>query len=226
MSLGSISSSRVQTWLVDFDETLAVGSLTWVLGYFPKFVHMHQLDADNARLQQVMLVLQERGRQTPDSMSLLKSLFEMMEWPSALQNQLLADLRSQFQPTLFDDALPFLERLHSYNRRVYIISNNKRTPEHVNLLGIGQYVTEVLTPHSCPDTQPKPHPSLWNYLVMRQAEIDPGTTAIIGDDPWSDGGFAESCGLPCWIVDRQKRFSEMFRHKPYQWVQSLLDVPV
>jgi FMN phosphatase YigB (HAD superfamily) len=223
----NIPISDVQTWLVDFDETLAYGNLTWVLQHsIPKFVQEYELNYDEVHLQQVMLLLQERGRQNPDTLLLLTALFEMMEWPPSLQNQLLANLRSNYRPILFDDTLPFLEQLRTDNCHVYIVSNNKRTPEHLQLLRIHEYISGVFTPHNCPGTQPKPHSSLWTYIMAQEVEIDPQTTAIVGDDPWTDGGFAESCSLSCWIVDRMKRFSKMYSQRPYHWVQSLLDIPI
>ncbi|MBA3868867.1 MAG: HAD family hydrolase [Anaerolineae bacterium] len=215
----------VETWLVDFDETLAVGSLTWALqNAFPTFIQEHQLKYDQERLQQVMLSLQERSRQEPDTPTLLAALFEKMAWPQDLQNQFLTDLRSSYHPTLFEDTIPFLEQLRNHNRRVYIVSNNKRTPDHVNLLGINEYINGVFTPHACPDTQPKPHSSLWEFIKKQQKEIDPQKTAIIGDDPWADGAFADVCGLPCWIVDRQQRFLKMYPQRDYHWVTSLQDI--
>jgi FMN phosphatase YigB (HAD superfamily) len=215
----------IQTWLVDFDETLAIGSLTWALQYgFPKFSREHQLNYDEDRVQQIMLLLQERSRQEPDTPALLTALFDMMNWPRSLQNQFLADLRSSYHPVLFEDTLPFLEKLHKDRRRVYIVSNNKRTPEHMKLLHIDEYINGVFTPHICPNTQPKPHSSLWEYITKQEIEIDPQTTGVIGDDPWADGAFAETCDLPCWIVDRTKRFSKMYAQKPYHWVKSLQEI--
>jgi FMN phosphatase YigB (HAD superfamily) len=214
-----------RTWLIDFDETLASGNLTQVFQHtFPKFIQENQLTYDKGRLGQVMLALQERARQQPDTEMLLSALFEEMEWPSDLKYQFLEDIRSNTRPNLFEDALPFLEQLREQNNRVYVVSNNKRTPDHVRLLGIEVYIDGVFTPHSCPDTQPKPHNSLWNYITAQNTEIDIATTSVIGDDPWSDGAFAEACGLPCWIVDRMSRFSHMYHQKPYRWVQSLLEI--
>lgn len=215
------------TWLLDFDETLASGNLTWALQQaFPKFIRDNHLAVDSARLQQTMLTLQERARQTPNSALLLGMLFETMGWPRDLQSQLLEDIKSNYRPALFEDALPFLERLRQGRQRVYIVSNNKHTPEHIQLVGIEPYIQGVFTPFTCPDTQPKPHVSLWNYIAKHEAGIDPRAAVIVGDDPWSDGRFADACQLPCWIVDRMQRFSEMVNDKPYRWIQSLREIPI
>ena len=222
----NLAKHNIQTWLVDFDETLAVGTLTWVLKYtFPKFIIDHQLAYDETRLEKVMVTLQERSRQNPDSALLLTSLFEMMEWPQSLQAEFMADIGSNYRPSLFDDTLPFLQHMKAGKRRVYVVSNNKHTPLNMQMLQLDEYVTGVFTPKTSPGTQPKPHASLWEFITTQNVDIDPHTTGVIGDDPWTDGAFAENCGLPCWIVDRTKRLSELYSQKPYNWVQSLLDIP-
>jgi FMN phosphatase YigB (HAD superfamily) len=221
----NLRPSEVQTWLIDFDETLASGILTWALEQaFPKFISDHHLTYDKSHLQQTMLRLQQRSRENPDTPLLLNTLFEIMDWPRNLQDQFLADIRSNYQPTLFEDTLPFLQQLHQAGRQVFIVSNNKRTPDHINLVGIDSFIDGVFTPHSCPDTQPKPHSSLWTYLTAQNMAIDPRTTGVIGDDPWADGAFAEACGLPCWLIDRTSRFSDMYTERPYHWVRSLGDI--
>jgi FMN phosphatase YigB (HAD superfamily) len=227
MSQSELHSPKfnVRTWLVDFDETLATGNLTWALQYtIPKFTQEYQLNYDEKQLGQIILVLQERSRQYPDTPTLLTALFDMMEWPHSLQNQFMTDLRSSYRPVLFEDTLPFLKQSRKDGRAVYVVSNNKRTPEHVNLLQLDGYIEGIFTPHTCANTKPKPHISLWRYITERHIEIDPQTTAIIGDDPWADGAFADACGIPCWIIDRTKRFAQMYPEKPYHWIQSLQDI--
>ncbi len=219
--------ASIQTWLVDFDETLAAGSLTWAFQEaFPKFVREHHLSYDTQRLKEVMRDLQQRANQEADPAPLLQHLFEAMQWPHHLQNQLFDDLLSNYPPTLFDDAIPFLTRLREKGHRVYIVSNNRRSPQYVPLLGLEEYILQIVTPHTCPGTQPKPHQSLWRYIADQDTAIDPQQTFVVGNDPWSDGAFAEACGLPCWIVDRMNQFSDMHDQKSYSWVQSLLEIPL
>ena len=51
-----------QTWLLDFDETLASGNITYALQYaFPKFIRDHNLKPDPERLKRITLELQERA---------------------------------------------------------------------------------------------------------------------------------------------------------------------
>jgi len=216
-----------KTWLVDFDETLASGSLTKAFQYsFPKFVLENQLVYDVTHLQEAMLTLQERARQNPDTELLLGILFEMMGWPMDLRHQFLRDIQTNSHPILFEDTVPFLEKLRANKQNIYIVSNNKYTPAHVRSLDLEKYISGVFTPYICPDTQPKPHSSLWEYILTRESDIDPLKSIVIGDDPWSDGAFAERCGLQCWIIDRMNRFSHMYNQKSYRWTQSLLQVSV
>jgi FMN phosphatase YigB (HAD superfamily) len=218
---------ETQTWLLDFDETLATSGLTWAFQKaFPKLVREHRLEFDADRFEKVMLVVQEHASQNPEPAPLLKILFKEMGWPHNLQDELFNDLMSGYQPNLYEDTLPFLERLRERNRQIYVVSNNRLTPENVRLLGLDHYFHGVLTPDTCPGTGPKPDSSLWEYLRTQEEAIKPETSVVIGDDPWSEGAFAERCGLGCWIVDRMNRFTGMYDQKAYRWVNSLLEITV
>jgi FMN phosphatase YigB (HAD superfamily) len=184
------------------------------------------LTYDEKTLAAVVLTMQERASQSNDVDALLREFFELMNWPLGAQRQLLDDLLSNYRPTLFDDALPFLERLKRANQRVFIVSNNIRTPEHIELLGMNIDTKSIYTPRLVPNTKPKPHPSLWEHIVATVADIDSNLTVVVGDDPWSDGKFAEACKLSCWIVDRMNRFTAMRSQTPYSWVSSLADIPI
>jgi FMN phosphatase YigB (HAD superfamily) len=67
---------------------------------------------------------------------------------------------------------------------------------------------------------------MWDYIVRQNLDIDPENTIVVGDDPWSEGSFAATCGLHCWIVDRMDRFSTLGDTSTYQRVRSLLEIPV
>jgi FMN phosphatase YigB (HAD superfamily) len=217
----------IKTWLVDFDETLASSSITWAFREaIPKFVREHQLTFDENTFASVALTMQERSSQSNDIDALLRDFFELMGWPLGAQHQLLDDLLSNYRPTLFDDTVEFLERLKSANQRVFIVSNNNRTPEHAELLRISGYADGVFTPNLVPGAKPKPHPSMWEHIASTVENIDPRSAIVIGDDPWSDGKFAEACNLPCWIVDRMNRFTAMRGQTPYFWVSTLADIPI
>ena len=218
---------QIKTWLVDFDETLASSSITWALrDAIPKFIREQQLTYDEKILAATMLTMQERASQSNDVDALLREFFELMNWPLGAQRQLLDDLLSNYRPTLFDDAIAFLERLKSANQRVFIVSNNMRTPEHFEVMGLSDYAKRIFTPNLFPGTKPKPDPGLWERITVEVENIDPQSTIVIGDDPWSDGKFAEACKLSCWIVDRMNRFTAIRSQTPYFWVSSLADIPI
>jgi FMN phosphatase YigB (HAD superfamily) len=213
------------TWIIDFDETLASGNLTWALQYaFPSFIARHQLPHDPQRLHDVMLTMQQAASGVSDPAPLMARLFEAMQWDPALQDQLLNDIFSNFRPSLFDDALPFLERLSARGDRVLVVSNNPRTLEQVHILPLEPYIAGVFTPQSCPGTLAKPDRSLWDFIIAHDAQINPDATTVVGDDPWSEGEFAQVCGLPCWIVDRLDRFGTLTDQPAYRRVRSLLDI--
>lgn len=216
------------TWLIDFDDTLASGSLTWAIqDAFPKLIRENDLTHDPAQLDRVMLRLQERSNQNIALDVLLRELFESMSWPRELERTFIRDLTTSYKPQLFEDAAPFLRRLKSQHKRVIVLSNNPHSQENVQALGIDNYVDTVLTPYNAgSDTRPKPHRSLWDFVLSSHVDIDPATTTVVGDDPWSDGAFARACGLHCWIVDRGGRVTEQATAHGCRLVRSLLDISI
>jgi FMN phosphatase YigB (HAD superfamily) len=213
------------TWLIDFDDTLASGNLTWAVEYaFPKFVQENHLAYDKQQLGKIMLQLQERKHQNVPLSQLLYDLFTTMEWPHHLEHLLLDDLMTAYQPSLFEDVLPFLHRLKQRGRRIIVLSNNPHTLDNVSTLEIEHLVDKVYTPYNAPDTQPKPHPSLWTHILMDFGDMTPETTTIVGDDPWSDGSFADHFGLQCWLVDRSGRLTGKVNPNGWRWVRSLDEV--
>lgn len=216
-----------ENWFLDFDETLATSAITWGLDYaFPKLIAQHRLSNDLVRFHQAILVAQERTNRESDLRSILYDLFEALDWPHELEDALMGDIFTNYQPELFDDAVPFLEQLRQKGRKVYIVSNNPISPKHIEALDLGRYVTQIFTPKLYPNCQPKPHRSLWDAITASYAEINPRTSVFIGDDPWSDGAFAENCDLPCWLVDRMDRFGALHAKQPYRRVRSLLEIPI
>lgn len=215
----------IQNWLLDFDGTLATGSVTWgITGAFPKLAREHQLEWDEARFASAMLVAQERGSHSMDPMVVLNEVFDSLGWDRALQKPFMADLQSNYRPEVYEDTLTFLKYLQDNKCSVYVVSNNSYTYKSVQNFGFAPYVVDVFTPARCPGCQPKPHRSLWDYLVERYADLQAYNTAIIGDNPYSDGAFAQACGLPCYIIDRLGRFTTLYETHPYHWIRSLRDL--
>lgn len=214
-------------WFLDFDDTLATGSMTWSLEQaFPRLIHDYQLAHDPVRFMEAVEIAQEKTSRDISAEQVVHDLFLTMGWPTALERTLFRDVLSNYQPALFEDALSFLERLRALNKRAFVLSNNQLAFGFVSQLQIEGYVTGVYTPNRHPGTFPKPHRSLWDVIVAADAQVGADNSAFVGDDPWTDGGFAENCGLPCWIVDRQARFGHLHDVKPYGWVSTLLDIPL
>jgi FMN phosphatase YigB (HAD superfamily) len=117
-----------------------------------------------------------------------------------------------------DDTLDFLAWLSGLQDRVFILSNNDGAQKIAGMLGIAPYIEGYFTPGLCGVRQGKPHRALWDYVVSRH---NIGSAVMVGDDPWSDGAFADVCGVPCFIVDRLDRFGDLER---YRRVTSLRDV--
>lgn len=214
-------------WFIDFDETLATGSISWAFEWaFPKLIRKHRLPTDDALLAQAVLTAQERSSANYAPQVILHELFETMGWDPSLEAELFNDILTNYRPQLFDDALPFLTRLKALNRRVFVVSNNRLSLKFVKLLEIEEHITAIYTPEKYPGAQPKPHRSLWDCVLATETDVDERNSVVVGDDPWSDGAFADSCGLPCWIVDRAGRFSALYSQRPYRWVRSLQDIPL
>lgn len=212
-------------WLLDFDDTLASGPVTWGLVHaFPKLIRDNGLTVDEHVFGQAILRAQERSNVEFDPRPILHDLFVELGWPASLEDRLFSDVVQNYRPELFPDVLPFLDRLRAEERKVYVVSNNPRSVQLIGLLGLQQAVAGVFTPKLCPGTQPKPHRSLWDYLCALFDDLTPDNAVIVGDDPWSDGAFSDNAGIPCWIVDRGNRYASLTAMKPYRWAASLLAI--
>jgi FMN phosphatase YigB (HAD superfamily) len=215
-------------WLIDFNETLASGNLSWALeNAFPRLIREHGLTFDAERLHQAMLAGQEQSKRERSSpRALVHTLFETMGWPEALEQPLLDDVLANARPTLYEDTLPFLTRLKSLGKRILVVSNNPASRQNVTALGLEALIDGIYTPADRPGVQPKPHRSLWEAVLAADPLVTPENAAIIGDDPWSDGAFAANCGIPCWIVDRRGRFHHLRQDQRFHWVEALSEIPV
>lgn len=213
--------------LVDFDDTLAVGPITWGIEQFlPALMARHGLAADPGRLDAALLRAQESAAARYDESRLLDDFLTDLGWPDALRAELAAAANTEFAFTLFPDTLPFLRRLRDRGTRIFVISNNNRCPRIAADLGIADYVEAFFTPRMDPKYRPKPDRSLFDAARVAVAEMGPDTAVMVGDDPWSDGAFATVVGLPCWIVDRRRRFDRLALPFPVVRVPSLAHVLV
>jgi FMN phosphatase YigB (HAD superfamily) len=216
-----------QYWLVDFDETLAQASISWAFETaFPKLIEEHQLSSDQDRLNIAVMAAQEKAARDLSPQLIVHELFETMGWPQHLEEPFLKDVIANYRPILFDDALPFLEKLRQAGKHIVLLSNNRLTHRSVEVLGIQPYLSAVYTPALFPGVPLKPHPDFWAHIQAADPSIQPDNTVMVGDDPWSDGMFAQNCGLRCWIVDRYNRLATAPLGMSHIRVRSLLDIVV
>lgn len=214
-------------WFIDFDDTLATGPITWSVEIaLPKLIEENQLICNRRQLSDAVLVAQAKENQGIDHRLILSELFASMSWPSILQETLYSTVMTNFRPELFDDVIPFLDGLRDYNQFLYVVSNNPYASQIAEKLGISSYFKGFFIPDRTNGIHPKPHHSLWDHVISVDSGIKIQESCMIGDDPWSDGQFAENCGLDCWIVDRGLRYHSLHEEKSYHWVQSLLDIPI
>lgn len=218
---------KITSWFFDFDDTLATAQLTWALNTaLPKLIQTYALPADPERLARAVLAAQQRWSVNDHFQGVLSGLFEDMGWSDELQGVFAKDLRSSYQPVLFDDALELLRALNQKGHLVYVISNNLIAPSNARDLGLAAHVREIFTPHMFPGAKRKPHPSLWQAILNRYPVLHTTTPIFVGDDPWTDGAFAEACGMMCWLVDRPGRMASLYQTTPYRWVRSLREIPI
>ena len=222
-----IGRMPIQHWIIDFDETLGKSWDTWAMEVvFPQFIKEHQLAINFEELKQSLVAAQavNIANHEADAFFLVRGIFETMGWSQQLVSQFLQEVEANFLPDLFEDAIPFLKRLQEQQKKVYIVSNNHMSAKRAEYFGLLTYVEAVLTPHSFAGAPRKPDKAVWDALKSLYPNLSEESTVVVGDDPWSEGLFAEVCGLPCWIVDRNRRYQQLYATKPYQWVQTLDDI--
>lgn len=196
--------------LLDFDDTLAVGPMTWgVEQFLPDLMARHGLTVDPDRLDAALLRAQQSAAARFDESRILVDFLTDLGWPDALQAELAAAARADFAFTLYPDTVSFLTGLRDRGIRIFVVSNNNRSPRIATELGIADYIEAFFTPRMDPTWRPKPDRSLYDAVRARVPEIGPENTVMVGDDPWSDGAFAAAADLSCWIVDRRGRYGSL-----------------
>ncbi|MBX6751682.1 MAG: HAD family hydrolase [Micromonosporaceae bacterium] len=212
----------VHTALLDFDDTLVIGPVTWGIEQFlPEVMARHGLNPDRARLDAALLAALEMSAAQYDDDQVLAHFLAGMDWPEELWADLAVGMQGKFSFALFEDTLPFLQHLRKQGVRAFVVSNNDRSPELAAQLGIDEYLSGFITPAMQESLRPKPHPSMFDAVRAQLPDLDPATTVLIGDDPWSDGAFAAACGLPCLLVDRGRRFRTLTLPGRVTFVDSL-----
>jgi FMN phosphatase YigB (HAD superfamily) len=200
----------VGTALLDFDDTLAVGPITWGMEQFlPDVMARHGITPDKEQLDAALIAAQEMSAAAFDDNQVLAEFLAHMDWPQEMWADLEVGFQFEFAFSLFDDTLPFLQHLRERGVRAFVVSNNNRSPELAAQLGIADHVAGFITPSMRESLRPKPHPSMFDAVRALLPGLDPASTVLIGDDPWSDAAFAAACGLPCLLVDRHKRYRRL-----------------
>lgn len=215
----------MMNWYLDFDDTLAVGPITWALQHIlPEMIQVHNLPYDETLFTQVILKAQQLSNQGIEEAPILDEMFTRLGWPDHLKTDLGQKVYTGYSLALFEDTVAFLDHLRGQQHRMFIISNNNKAAEYIEKLGIATYFTAILTPLNCGDVPGKPNRAMWDYLLTHYPDIKGQDAYFVGDDPWSDGLFAEACELSCWIVDRMQRYHTLYTEKPYHWATSLHDL--
>lgn len=212
-------------WILDFDDTLVVGPNTWAIEKaLPTFIEEYQLPYQAEQFGAVLLEAQRQGAQDDKGDDeVLNFVFATLNWPDNLKDELTDRVFKQYVPALFPDTLAFLEQLKAADQRLYIVSNNNYAPMLAEQLGIHAYFEAIYTPKQS-QARPKPHRGMWEALQQTHSLETGAVVQIVGDDPWSDGQFALTCGADCWIIDRLERYQQLHTTMPFQWVTSLLHI--
>ncbi len=212
---------------LDFDDTLVSGMNTWALAHvLPALIQEHGLPFDEKQYQQAIIIALESASHNLDESLILDTLFSQLNWPDALKSSLMSRVFGEFAPAIFEDTVSFLDQARDAGHRLYIVSNNNQAGEILETLGLRHYFDAVFTPEGCKVKVGKPAGEMWQVVCSQLAEPDLTDACFVGDDPFSDGAFADTCGIPCYIIDRTGLYSTLHPSKPYRWITSLGDIQI
>lgn len=208
-------------WLIDFDDTLAIGYMTWAMEHvIPQMIEEFALPYEEETFSRALLHAQKQSNENTDDQRVVNEFFDAIGWDYTYQGVLMQRVYAEgYALQLYPDTEAFLQRLSSDPvNRIFVVSNNPKAPELAAHLGITAYFEAILTPEIC-GSQAKPVADMYAYLDAHYP--DTGESVMVGDDPWSDGTFAKTCGMTCWLLDRMDRYAVLYPQEPYRWVKSL-----
>lgn len=209
-------------WLLDFDDTLVLGPNTWAFQeVLPDLIRSNNLKYDQALFDEVTLKAQQQANEDVSEEELLNYVFNTLQWPDELKSELIHRVYNGYQPHLFEDAIPFLDYVRERGDKVYLVTNNNYAPQIAEGLGLTDYFVGMITPKQS-EARAKPHRDMWDALQAKY-ELE-GDIVMVGDDPWADGTFAQTIGIPCWIIDRLVRYSSLHDELSYQWAKTFDDI--
>jgi FMN phosphatase YigB (HAD superfamily) len=212
-------------WFIDFDDTLSVGPVTWAFDHvFPTFIKQHELPYEPESFVVATLRAQQEANLGLGDLVVIDRFFANVNWPDSIKEPLLNTIFNEYRPQLFDDAIPFLERLKAQGQSIYLLSNNNSAPQLAEHMAIAHYFTGMFTPKSCGGLAGKPQRDMLDYVLTQHTMPDGELINMVGDDPWSDGSFADTCGLQSWLLDRMDRYQQLYPDKKYRWIKSLNEI--
>src|SRR5262249_4943117 len=131
-------------WFLDFDDTLALGPITWAIQtVLPDLIQRNALAYDAAKLDKLVLDTQRDNVQRAKDTEMLDTVFQEMGWPDSLKANLLEKVFDQYTPVLFSDTLPFLQHMTANGQALYILSNNNHAPQIAEALAINQFFAAI-----------------------------------------------------------------------------------
>lgn len=216
---------QYENWLIDFDDTVVVGPLTWAVETaLPDFIQRHGLPNDPDTLKKALIHAQEVAASQANEALLLQTFLADMDWSPDLQGELFKIMRTEFRFAIFDDTIPYLERLNDAGCRVMIVSNDNRAPFIAIELEIEHLFQRFFTPNLCFSCEPKPSRSMFDHARTLVPSLQLDNTIVVGDDPWSEGAFAANCDLPCIILDRRDWYGDKLTGEKITRVRSLAEI--
>lgn len=210
---------------LDFDDTLVSGMTTWALvNALPDLIREYALPYDQARYQAGLIAALENASKNLDEAHILDELFGHLGWPDELKMTLMSRVFGLYTPEAFADTVSFLDRMKTAGHHLVVVSNNNQAGEIIEGLGFGGYFEAVFTPQSAQVKRGKPAGDLWEYVAQQFEQLDLSDACFVGDDPFSDGAFADLRGMSCYLVDRTGLYAALYPNSAYHWVGSLAEI--
>jgi FMN phosphatase YigB (HAD superfamily) len=197
------------TWLLDLDDTLQVGPLSWASLYvFPDIIAQTGIKPEKAVFEAAFARAHQlyNAGHTNDAMS--DDFFRQIGWSPDLRTGVLERFASEYKPALFDDTRRFLDWTTLRGDKLYMTANNKWARAICGSLGISDYFAAILTPADL-NVARKPDAAMWEHLKTQHGLTGGADTVVVGNELIFDSAFAKNCGLECIIVDRFDRFEDM-----------------
>src|SRR5688572_21610632 len=107
MVMRGMGMYNYHTWLLDLDDTVQVGPMSWAnIHLFPDIIAQTGIQPDKATFDAAYERAEEIYRAGGSNDVLGDEFFKLMGWSLDLKAELMARFRREYQPALFDDTLP------------------------------------------------------------------------------------------------------------------------